>query len=307
MSLSLTCACGARFELDDTFAGQEVHCPDCQQKLQAPGLSGPAAARRTSDWALASMVLALLGAFTVIGTVIAVLCGVVALVLIGRYRDRVSGAGFAMFGIIAGLVFTTLTVFALASGDLFGLGAMMRERNFADQIDRSGPDEVLRPNQGFAMTRPSRKWGVAIGNTVEDPFFAILQGGQGPPDLLLVQPTIYAFVDVHRFSGQVRSLTQLKDYVEDDLLRAAGGRRNEPFRIDKVEVTQSRELPGDVGQAREVEVDVKCGGQSWKMIVRHYQIDAGRAFLVRAYTQKRFFEKNKAELLKALDSFHVLP
>src|SRR4051812_32084289 len=120
MSLSLTCACGARFELDDTFAGQEVHCPDCQQKLQAPGLSGPASARRTSDWALASMVLALVGAFTVLGTVAAVLCGVVGLIRIGRDRDRVAGAGFALFGIVAGVIFTALTVFALVSGDLFG-------------------------------------------------------------------------------------------------------------------------------------------------------------------------------------------
>ncbi len=73
----LTCACGARFEVDDTLAGQDVFCPECQQPLKTPALDRPP--QLTSGWALASVVLALVGAFTVVGTILAVLLGFYAL------------------------------------------------------------------------------------------------------------------------------------------------------------------------------------------------------------------------------------
>ena len=56
MPLSLICACGARIELEDAFAGQEVACPECQQPLRAPaGQNQPV---HTSAFALASLTLA---------------------------------------------------------------------------------------------------------------------------------------------------------------------------------------------------------------------------------------------------------
>src|SRR5438045_2244643 len=71
MALSLSCACGARFDVDDAQAGKEVVCPECQQSVKAPAAS-PAVV--TTDWALASVVLALAGAFTVVGSLAAVFC-----------------------------------------------------------------------------------------------------------------------------------------------------------------------------------------------------------------------------------------
>ncbi len=120
----LTCACGARFEVDDTLAGQEVLCPECQQPIKAPALDRPP--QVTSGWALASVVLALVGAFTVLGTVLAAVLGFYALLHIARNRQRVSGAGLAVFGICLGVLFTGLTVFALTTSDLFGLESLVR-------------------------------------------------------------------------------------------------------------------------------------------------------------------------------------
>src|SRR5215467_1244077 len=122
----ITCACGARFEVDDTLAGQEVLCPECQRSLKAPALDRPP--RVTSGWALASVVLALVGAFTVFGSLLAVLLGVIALVSIARNRRQIAGAGFAIFGICLGVAFTGLTLFALNTADVFGLDAWLRER-----------------------------------------------------------------------------------------------------------------------------------------------------------------------------------
>ena len=122
----LTCACGARFEVDDSLAGQEVLCPECQQPVRATDAGRPP--RVTSAWALASVLLALLGAFTVVGTIIAVVLGLIALVSIRRQRDRVTGSGFAVFGVCLGLLFTVLTIVAMNAVDLFGLESWLRDR-----------------------------------------------------------------------------------------------------------------------------------------------------------------------------------
>src|SRR5260370_31071104 len=103
MALALTCVCGARFELDDTLAGQKITCPECQQTLKAPALRSMPP--RTSALALASVVLALLGAFSGIGSAAAAVLGGMALARIGRQRERLAGVGLALFGLIAGIAF----------------------------------------------------------------------------------------------------------------------------------------------------------------------------------------------------------
>src|SRR5690242_9125914 len=110
MALSLSCPCGSTFEVDDTFAGQTVSCPECQASVKVPALRlGPP---RTSGLAVASLVLALVGAFTLVGTVAAVLCGLGALIHVGRSGGRLAGASFAVLGMILGVLFTGLTLFA---------------------------------------------------------------------------------------------------------------------------------------------------------------------------------------------------
>ena len=94
MTISLTCACGVRLEVDDTFAGQTINCPDCQRPLATP--KPERAGVQTSGFAIASLTLALVGAFTLIGTVLAVLFGVLALLGIRRDPDRVTGKGYAV-------------------------------------------------------------------------------------------------------------------------------------------------------------------------------------------------------------------
>ncbi len=205
----LTCACGTRFEVDDTLAGQEVLCPECQQPLRAPARQRPP--QVTSGWALASVVLALVGAFTVLGTVVAVLLGLIALAQIARHRERLTGAGFAVLGIGLGVLFTGLTLFALSSSDLFGLEGLVRERTLAQQVDTSGPMEIVRGAKGFAITRPSEKWGQVSGNQSDDPAVSPLQRDR---DLLLLQAARYAFLDVRtRPRGHFRTLDQCQDDI----------------------------------------------------------------------------------------------
>jgi hypothetical protein len=123
MSLSLSCPCGARFEVEESYAGETINCPDCDRPVRVPNLErGPL---RTSGLALASIILALVGAFTIVGTLAAIALGGVALATIVRNPDRVTGKGYAVFGIVLGILFTGVSLFAYASGNLLGLDRLV--------------------------------------------------------------------------------------------------------------------------------------------------------------------------------------
>lgn len=201
MALAMICTCGARFEVDATFAGREILCPECQSKLTVPAAEAPAP--RVSVLALLSVILALAGAVTLVGTVVAVLVGLGALVQIARNRTRLTGATYAVTGIVLGLAFTTVTTLVLAGGYLNGLRDRYRDALFADQLDSSGP--LARPGRGFVLERPAADWGGARRNKVDDPFVDALRFGQDA-DLMLVQPARFLFVDVRR-ETRPRNLT----------------------------------------------------------------------------------------------------
>lgn len=304
----LTCACGARFEVDDTLAGQEVLCPECQQPLKAPALERPP--QVTSGWALTSVVLALVGALTVVGTVAAVVTGFIALVHIARHRERVAGVGFATFGIVLGLLFTGLTVSALATSDLFGLDGWLRQRTLAQDVDTSGPMEIVRGAQGFAITRPTEKWGQVQGNHSGDP---AVFGLQMHRDLLLMQVARHAFLDV-RVLPRNNFLTL--EQCENDVLAEFKNQRPSHFgedddedfpQVGNAQVRRSQKLPPrDGADAREVIVDARCAGHPWHFVIHLYRRN-GVIYIVRAYAPVRRLSLVEGELQTGLDSFRLLP
>jgi hypothetical protein len=309
----LTCACGARFEVEDTMAGQEVACPECQQPVKVPART--TAAPRTSAYALASVVIALVGAFTP-ATLLAVALGAVALVHIARHRDRVTGTGFAVFGIVLGLAFGGLTLFAFSDGELFGLGGWIRERSATMALDTSGPLEIVRP--GYAITRPSEKWGQVPGGRLDDP---AVSGMQHDRDLLLMQPARYSFIDVKvqpqrwrmdldqlqqevvdEFRPHHRQPAQFKGFLNDD-------DDDDPLPLHtRAEIVEVKRLPEANGvEGREVVLNVRRAGQRWHFVIRLLRQGGGSVYVVRAYTQTRRFAQMKGELLQALDSFRIQP
>src|SRR5579862_2332346 len=139
MSITLACDCGTRFEVEDTLTGQTVACPECQQPIKAPASQRPAV--RTSILAIASVICALAGAFTLVGTAAAVVLGVLAVIGIVRQRDRLAGLGFASFGIVAGVLFTGLTVLAFTQAGALGFTNWARAKALEPIVDSSGPLE----------------------------------------------------------------------------------------------------------------------------------------------------------------------
>jgi len=198
MALSLSCCCGSAFEVEDTFAGQAIACPDCGVALKVPPLRPPQL--RTSGYAVASVVLALVGAFTVIGTAVAAAFGVVALVSIARHRDRVSGAGYAVLGIVLGSGLTALTGFAFSRGEVFD---RIREQVAAKQVETDGPMEIVRRQDGYSITRPSRAWGVAVPEFARELNFG--------DNLLLINRAKNAFMAVEHQDVGRETLDQFRE------------------------------------------------------------------------------------------------
>src|SRR5947209_8046285 len=247
MALPLACPCGARFEVEETFAGQEVACPDCGAALRVP--APRRVPLRTSAYAVASVVVALVGAFTVFGSAAAVVLGMIALRGIRRSPGRLAGAGYALFGIVAGLVFTGLTLFAYSAFEVFGVGGQVREKMMGHQIDRAGPLEVVRARDGFAIPRPSRQWGVARPDLVKEL--------DNDSDLMLVQPALDAFLDVTVADLANRTLEQYRDQVLDGFRGNAGGpaaNPGDPFhRPTGLKVRKEHRLPA-AGHVEGIEV-----------------------------------------------------
>jgi hypothetical protein len=299
MALSVSCSCGARFEVDETFAGHTVSCPECNQAVPAPSLV--CKSLRTSGFAVASVVLALVLAFTGIGTVLAVILGVVALFHIARHRDEVTGTGYAVFGIASGAVFSILFVLAIIRTELFGFD-LAREGLMGDKIDRSGPLEVSRPDDGFAIRRPSNKWGIAKGefarNLVPD------------SELVLVNIARDAYIDVTADALAGRSLEDYREQLLDTFKTSnnLGKRSNAALQFHDLTVRQKTQpRAADDPQTLEVLLDVRMGAQPLTYLIRLVRpAGSDRVFLVRAWTQKRRFGLIEPEVRQALDSFRVL-
>lgn len=305
----LTCACGTRFEVDESLAGQEVLCPECQQPLRAPAVERPP--QLTSAWALASVLLSLLGAFTVVGTLAAIVLGLIALVSISRNRLRLAGAGFAVLGICLGVLFTVLTLVALNAGDLFGLETWLRQRTMTAKVDTSGPMEIVSGSKRFAITRPSEKWGRVQDDQSDD---AAVSEFQNNLDLLLMQIGHHAFIDVRALEGgpfQTLEQAEAEILTEFDIQRRPRNAFDDDFdqrRLRAVKSHGSNRLDDKDGMAgRELKVEATCGGKPWRFLIRLYRRGNGRIYVVRAYAPQKRFQSFRAELQTALDSFRILP
>jgi hypothetical protein len=316
MPLALSCPCGARFEVDDSLAGQDVNCPDCRDTLTAP--TPIPIRRRTSDLALIATVLTLFGAFTIVGTSLGVLLGLVALIQIRRQRTRLAGVGFSLFAILGGSVLTLITLFAVMRGELFGLDGLGRQSIPADQVDTHGPLEISEKD--FTITRPNEEWGRVKNNRLLLPGLADIQEDLA---LLLANVSEHALVDVkvENNHGNLDTvldterkrlavdLGMLNNNNDDDKAPPWRRHRDAARLGEPVEINRRALDPRDGLQGMEAVITVRREGQNWEFLVRVYRRqgarDGGRTYIVRGYTLQNRFEANEGELRRTLDSFRL--
>jgi hypothetical protein len=170
MPISVTCQCGARLEIDEKFLGKEIPCPDCQRPLptKAPAAPPPLELpdyRRTSGLAVLSLTLALVGAFTLVGTLAAIAVGILALKEIAGKANKPDGINFARAGIILGAVFTFVTLASMVSPTVFGLDVFLREMALASRLQYPASAVIKNDiiNDGTIKIQrpaPAELWGV---------------------------------------------------------------------------------------------------------------------------------------------------
>jgi hypothetical protein len=311
MPFSLTCACGARLEIDDKFAGQQITCPDCQRPVQAPKADQPA--RRTSGLALTSLVLALVGAFTVVGTVVAIVLGALALVQMAGRSDRLAGRGYAIAGILVGIVMTGGTVFALTSIELFGLTGMMSNAYWAGKLDYGGTLEVVREKEGFAIKRPSEKWGVyktkqQIGTgdpaPIDDRFFL--------DDLLLVFPDEDAVVLCFTEAPVDKGIEECRDIAFRKVFEHGEKfglftKESKGLRLPPRSESRSRPPPVNDVQIVEERVSKKVGSEDKTFLMRVLKKRGdNRMFVIVAGTRQSHFGRMQSTFRQMMDSFRIL-
>ncbi|MGF1579103.1 MAG: DUF4190 domain-containing protein [Gemmataceae bacterium] len=204
MTIALTCKCSAQLEVDDAFAGKTILCPDCNSPLEIPVASVDP--RQTSLLALLSLTMALVGAFTIIGTIAAVALGAFALMEIKKRPKKLAGSSYAMAGIVIGGIFTLLTlVLFLAPGILQVDSSLERIRwvgklKFPPQ-DAEKNTELLERGYGFTIVPPSRDWGVLVHSSTYNNY-------EDAKSFVMIQPTIPAYLLVLSNGGFTTDLEE---------------------------------------------------------------------------------------------------
>jgi hypothetical protein len=306
MPIALTCECGARLEIDDKFAGHAIDCPDCQRPLPTGG--SQASRRTTSGLALTSLILALVGAFTLLGTIAAVLVGIAALIQIQRRSDRFAGRRFAVAGIILGVVMTAGTVFAISSIELFGMSGLLNESTWAGKLEFGGDLEIVRQHEGFALKRPSDKWGVYRPSKGGDDKVAGVWD-----DLLIVLPAsditvlCYAVPAVNTLRLQASNDKVMRDLQHMDkvgLFESTGmsSMRSRPI-ILKTTVGERDKAP-----MIETHFEWSQLGENRSFLLRVFKRDDDdRMFVVIGGVKRGHYARLEAQLREAMDGFRLLP
>jgi hypothetical protein len=303
MTLSIDCTCGAHLEIDGKFAGQSIQCPDCQQPLQVP--TAAVQAVHTSGFALASFILALVGAFTVVGTVAAIILGVLGLRAIGKNPSRLTGNGYALAGIVLGVLFTALGLFAYARVEVFGLDRLMRERQWAGKLEFGDSTEVATQS-GFSLPRPSRNWGKLLDQS--DGVF-VQDRSMDSVILVDVRDDAHAIAFLFDKAPDVADKLEtdrelaLERFLNSKLVRLLARGRGKPA-VSAPKVISTTKAANGGRESQEVVFDIHLGKHERTFIMRVIPIQPS-LYVVAAGARKNRFAGMETELRQIVANFKV--
>jgi hypothetical protein len=319
MPVTLTCDCGARFEVDDLPPGGAVACPECKHELRAPGRPAPAPPR-LSFAALLSPLLALAGAFTLVGSGLAALVGLYALAEIRRQPARLTGAPFALAGVVLGGLLSLATVAAYLCADDLPLDGWLRARAMTGQLEPLPAAQVSSSNAECVFTAPSSGWLKVRGNKTAHPVVGELQQNC---DVLLFHPRLNAYLDLTRLApnvapppgGMTEWLNEQFGKPRPPLVGNDDGPNPTGDLTERPVILKGEDLPAVDGlQADERLLVHRRGSVAWRFLVRSYRkpIVPGGAltatvWVARGYAPSRRFAAAEAELRAALDSVRFPP
>jgi hypothetical protein len=304
MSFSVTCRCGARLEIDERFAGQAIACPDCQTALSCPAPE-PTPHPRLSGLAVASLIVALVGAFTLVGGVAALVLGFVARRRIERQPHRFTGVRYARAAMLVGGAGTLLTGAALAAPSVLHLDVLLREFEWAGRLDYTSaeaPSPVLRKPISFrgdiSLTLPSSLWGECQLKDVRR---------ERSDSLLLVNIWEDAQLGCQtiELGGDERDWESargkaLERFYKSDLVNLVGRLHGKPLPKEGT----PRDIKSIAGGMQEMMVDLRLGGIERTFLLRLSKSDSYLDVLVGG-TRKQRFGPMQEQFRKTFDTFKI--
>jgi hypothetical protein len=294
MAISLTCTCGARLEIDDAFAGKTIPCPDCQRPLNTSPSVPVVPDRPSSPLALASLIMALVGSFTLIGSVAAIVVGYLALRQNARAPDRYGDVRFARAGIAVGAVGLLLTLVALWSGDVLGIDALLREWRYSSDVDYKADVDgffsaVLGREDSFGIQRPSRSWG------------KLKARDRDRDSLTLLSPRDDAYLLCLPVTGEADE--QVAREKAGERLRQSDLFKNLSRASDAQQSPEPEAKPFAEGKREgDQTLDVRIGGYERTFLLRVVKVRA-EIYLLAGGARKERFARLADDFLKAFDSF----
>jgi hypothetical protein len=313
MPIAVTCQCGSKLEIDEKFLGTQILCPDCQRPLptQAPATPPPLELpdnRRVSGFALLSLTLALVGAFTIVGTIAAIVIGVFALKHITEKPSKLEGVNYARAGIALGGFFTFLMLALLLTPTVFGLdaylGSGLREMAFAGQIQYPA-DATVETNQrvhtNIMLTRHSSRWGVYLSP-------ADLTDNIDPTDLILVNVTEDAFIAYQNFfpdaaidDPEEKIKKVLEKFYRSELVQLIGRLKGRSLQSEG-EIVKKEIVKTPTGEAQEIIVDIRLGGIDRRVVIQ-YALGKGNEMIILIGVARRSrFDRMNEVFHKTFDS-----
>lgn len=303
MPIALKCICSAKLEVDEAFAGKTIVCPDCNQPLQVPAGTDhlPAA-----GWAVASLTLGLVGLLTIVGSVLAIVGGVLGLRQMRQQREQVGGRNLAWAGIGVGILGLVLTGLVLGGGELPVLSPWLRQSQWVGKLDFPEHLEMPRGQDGFVITRPGRSWGVLR----ESPFRS---SDTNRPDqvFLMVEPGLGAVIGCLReeIPGQ-----PTQDEICNralDLFRQLDLSSRPPqrgsLRGAEVKVYSSKQVATGAVEIIELLVDKRYRGQERTYVLRICRKPEENTFHIAVGGAPRpRFARVETPIRTALDSFRLI-
>lgn len=302
MTIPLQCICGAKLEIDEKFAGQPINCPDCNRELVAAPPARPP--ERTSGWASASLVVALAGAFTVLGSLAAVALGALALKQIARSPEPLGGRRLAQAGMILGGAFTVVTLGLLWFAEYLPLRGVLRTIEWAGKLQY--PDDLTVPfsrggedfGERFTVKRPTRRWGKVSSDVYKNP------NAEVTDDMVLVNPWEDAYVvcltkNLDAALDKEARENEAKDrFEQSQLVKEILGRGQKPA----TKILEPRKSLN--GEDSELLFEVELAGVS-RLFLVHVLKDGAKIRVIAGGVRKHRFTRLEPELRAAVESFKV--
>jgi hypothetical protein len=311
MPISVTCQCGARLEIDEKFLGKEIPCPDCQRPLptKAPAAPPPLDLpdyRRTSGLAVLSLTLALVGAFTLVGTIAAIAIGILALKEIAGKSNKLDGINLARAGIVLGAIFAVITLASMVSPTVFGLDVFLREMALASRLKYSAraliENEITNGKIKIERPAPVESWAEYLGSGQ--------QTANVESDLLiLVNVREDAYISCQssdrEFAADPEALekTALERFHKSELVNLLGKTKGKLASEGKI--VESRKPPA-AGGTHEIILDIRIGNQERRcLLLFSTEQNLLKLNVFVGCARKNRFDRMQEQFRKAFETFKV--